>query len=148
MIIIVYVLQDRECVHHTAEENRFVKHTAKKGSPFTFLPETPINTGTARVNPASWGFTSLHQGSPYGVLLVSGSAFIPCNCFQMFLHLHHNFKNQSYDSSRRTLREGIEFLLDLFKPSSQGAAETISDRTAHQSPHNAKLVVWKRILSV
>ena len=59
----------------------------------------------------------------------------------MFLHLHHNFKNQSYDSSRRTLREGIEFLLDLFKPSSQGAAETISDRTAHQSPHNAKLVV-------
>ena len=50
-------------------KNRFAKHTAKKGSPFTFLPETPINTGTARVNPASWGFTSLHQGSPYGVLL-------------------------------------------------------------------------------
>ena len=84
----------------------------------------------------------------YNGIFVSGSAFIPCICFQMFLPLHHNFKIQSYDSSRRTLREGMEFLLDLFKPSSQGATETISDGTAHQSPHNAKLVVRKRILSV
>ena len=55
MIIIVYVLQDRECVHHTAEENRFVKHTAKKSSPFTFLPETPINIGG--MSGEEWGIT-------------------------------------------------------------------------------------------
>ena len=33
--------------------NGFVKYTAKKASPFTFSPETPINTGDARVKPAS-----------------------------------------------------------------------------------------------
>ena len=33
--------------------NGFVKYTAKKASPFTFSPESPINTGDARVKPAS-----------------------------------------------------------------------------------------------
>ena len=65
MIIIVYVLQDRECVHHTAEENRFVKHTAKKSSPFTFLPGMPIKTGGLRAKGKNAPFITLHRSSSF-----------------------------------------------------------------------------------